>query len=208
MWGSRTGGSGSARFRCRPAGDHTTFDRNIRRGDFGIAVIVYEKMAQLLIQSPGILVDCSLIVVDEIQMIADRTRGPSLEILLTHIRQLDSRRLLACLQPCLTLAVLIRGSTRMSLTSGAGLCPLWEGIAFPIGASELENVETTESQPGPDLTAIAVPHSTWLPGSKLDITYRILLAEGLSNKPSSSGPEWTIPPPPPETWHMSCQPSR
>ena len=60
--------------------------------------------------------------------------------------------------------------------------PLWEGIAFPIGVSELENVETTESQPGPDLTAIAVPHSTWSPGSKLDITYRILLAEGLSKQ--------------------------
>ena len=42
-------------------GDHTRFDKDIRRGDFGIAVIVYEKMAQLLIQSPGILVDCSLI---------------------------------------------------------------------------------------------------------------------------------------------------
>ena len=36
-------------------GDHTLFDQDIRRGDFGIAVIVYEKMAQLLIQSPGIL---------------------------------------------------------------------------------------------------------------------------------------------------------
>ena len=66
-------------------GDHTTFDKNIRRGDFGIAVIVYEKMAQLLINSPGILAECYLIVVDELQMIADRTRGPSLEILLTHI---------------------------------------------------------------------------------------------------------------------------
>ena len=72
-------------------GDHTRFDKDIRRGDFGIAVIVYEKMAQLLIQSPGILVDCSLIVVDEIQMIANRSRGPSLEILLTNIRQLPEQ---------------------------------------------------------------------------------------------------------------------
>ena len=72
-------------------GDNTRFDRDIRRGDFGIAVIVYEKMAQLLIQSPGILVDCSLIVVDEIQIIADPNRGPSLEVLLTHIRRLNNQ---------------------------------------------------------------------------------------------------------------------
>ena len=34
-------------------GDHTGFDRDIRRGDFGVAVIVYEKMAQLNHPIPG-----------------------------------------------------------------------------------------------------------------------------------------------------------
>ena len=164
-------------------GDHTTFDRDIRRGDFGIAVIVYEKMAQLLIQSPGILVDCSLIVVDEIQMIADRTRGPSLEILLTHIRQLaDQPQIIGLSATMSDLGGLDSWLDADVVNIRSRPVPLWEGIAFPIGASELENVETTESQPGPDLTAIAVPHSTWLPGSKLDITYRILLAEGLSKQ--------------------------
>ena len=164
-------------------GDHTTFDRDIRRGDFGIAVIVYEKMPQLLIQSPGILVDCSLIVVDEIQMIADRTRGPSLEILLTHIRQsADQPQIIGLSATMSDLGGLDSWLDADVVNIRSRPVPLWEGIAFPIGASELENVETTESQPGPDLTAIAVPHSTWLPGSKLDITYRILLAEGLSKQ--------------------------
>ena len=55
--------------------------------NFGLAVIVYEKMAQLLVQSPGILANCQLLVVDEIQLIGDQNRGPILEVLLTHVSQ-------------------------------------------------------------------------------------------------------------------------
>ena len=164
-------------------GDHTRFDKDIRRGDFGIAVIVYEKMAQLLIQSPGILVDCSLIVVDEIQMIADRTRGPSLEILLTHIRQLSDQPQLVGLSATMSDLGGLDSWLDADVVNIPGRpVPLWEGIAFPTGSSELENVETGERQPGPDLASVAVPHSSWSPGSKLDTAYRILLAEGLSKQ--------------------------
>ena len=164
-------------------GDHTRFDKDIRRGDFGIAVIVYEKMAQLLIQSPGILVDCSLIVVDEIQMIADRTRGPSLEILLTHIRQLADQPQLVGLSATMSDLGGLDSWLDADVVNIQGRpVPLWEGIAFPTGSSELENVETGERQPGPNLASVAIPHSNWSPGSKLDTAYRILLAEGLSKQ--------------------------
>ena len=164
-------------------GDHIRFDKDIRRGDFGIAVIVYEKMAQLLIQSPGILVDCSLIVVDEIQMIANRTRGPSLEILLTHIRQLDEQTQIIGLSATMSDLGGLDSWLDADVVNIQGRpVPLWEGIAFPVGSSELENIETRERRPGPDLASITTPQSAWSSGSKLDIAYRILLAEGWSKQ--------------------------
>ena len=70
------------------SGDYSEYDNDIRRGDFGIAVIIYEKMAQLLVDSPGIVADCHLLIVDEAQIISDKTRGPLLELLLTRIKLL------------------------------------------------------------------------------------------------------------------------
>lgn len=164
-------------------GDHTRFDRDIRRGDFGIAVIVYEKMAQLLIQSPGILVDCSLIVVDEIQIIADQTRGPLLEILLTHIRQLTEQPQIVGLSATMSdLGGLDSWLDADAVTVPRRPVPLWEGVAFPTGSSELENIESRERQPGADLASIPTPPSAWTLGSKLDIAYRILMAEGLAKQ--------------------------
>ena len=164
-------------------GDHTRFDKDIRRGDFGIAVIVYEKMAQLLIQSPGILVDCSLIVVDEIQMIADRFRGPSLEILLTHIRQLAEQPQIVGLSATMSDLGGLDSWLDADVVNVQGRpVPLWEGIAFPVGSSELQNVETGERQPGPNLSSVASPQSTSKSDSKLDIAYRILSAEGQSKQ--------------------------
>ena len=164
-------------------GDHTTFDRGIRRGDFGIAVIVYEKMAQLLIQAPGILVDCSLIVVDEIQMIADRTRGPSLEILLTHIRQMAEQPQIIGLSATISdLGGLESWLDADVVDIQARPVPLWEGVAFPGGSSELENVDSKRRQPSPDVTSVTVPQSSWSSGSKLDVIYKILAAEGLSKQ--------------------------
>ena len=164
-------------------GDHTRFDKDIRRGDFGIAVVVYEKMAQLLMQSPGILVNCSLIVVDEIQIIADRVRGPSLEILLTHIRQLSEHPQIVGLSATLSDIGGLDSWLDADVVKVQGRpVPLWEGIAFPIGSSKLKNIETGECQQGLDLSSISSPQSTWSIGSKLDVAYRILLSEGLSKQ--------------------------
>ena len=79
------------------SGDHSEFDADIRRGDFGIAIIVYEKLAQLLVQSPGIISDCHLLIADETQLIRDRERGPLLELLLTRIKRLRPSPQIICL---------------------------------------------------------------------------------------------------------------
>ena len=164
-------------------GDHTLFDNEIRRGDFGIAIIVYEKMAQLLVQSPGILVNCSQMIVDEIQMIADPTRGPRLEVLLTHVRRLSEQPQIIGLSATMSdlggldfwLGADVIESTKRPV-------PLWEGIAFPVGSTELVNVETGKRKAGPNLASTAIPKTASFSNSKLDVSYRILLEEGLSKQ--------------------------
>jgi len=79
------------------SGDHAEFDADIRRGNFGIAIIVYEKLAQLLVQSSGIISDCHLLIADETQLIRDRERGPLLELLLTRIKRLQPAPQIICL---------------------------------------------------------------------------------------------------------------
>lgn len=65
--------------------DRKEFDRDIYRGRFHIAVVVFEKMQALMVASPALLRNVGLVVVDELQMIGDPTRGAGLEILLTKI---------------------------------------------------------------------------------------------------------------------------
>lgn len=68
--------------------DHTEFDENISIGFFDIAVIIFEKMNILLTKNHDLLNDCGLIVVDELQLLNERSRGATLEILLTKIKNL------------------------------------------------------------------------------------------------------------------------
>jgi len=66
--------------------DRKEFDEDIVRLNFEIAVVVFEKMYSLVVSQPSLLASAGLIVVDELQMIADKERGPELELLLTKIR--------------------------------------------------------------------------------------------------------------------------
>jgi helicase len=65
--------------------DRQEQDREIEKGNFDLAIMIYEKFNQLLIKNLDILSLINLIVVDELQMIADPTRGPVLELALTKI---------------------------------------------------------------------------------------------------------------------------
>jgi len=66
--------------------DRTEFDDSILAGYFDIAIIIFEKMNTLLTQKLAVLNSCGLVVVDELQLLNDKSRGPSLEILLTKIK--------------------------------------------------------------------------------------------------------------------------
>ncbi|MBI3796479.1 MAG: DEAD/DEAH box helicase [Deltaproteobacteria bacterium] len=65
--------------------DRREFDRDIEQGDFHLAVLVYEKLSQLLVRHPHLLRTVALVVVDELQMLGDPDRGPGLELSLTKL---------------------------------------------------------------------------------------------------------------------------
>lgn len=96
--------------------DHKEFDRDIRRGQFHIAVIVFEKMQGLLVVSPTLLRHVGLVVIDELQMIGDRSRGAGLEILLTKIKTSETTAQI------IGLSAVLGSSQHLARWLGAELC--------------------------------------------------------------------------------------
>ncbi len=71
--------------------DHRDFDRDFEEGRFSIAVVVYEKLAQLLVRRPERLEQIALVIADELELLSDPERGATAEILLTRVLQSQCR---------------------------------------------------------------------------------------------------------------------
>ena len=56
------------------------------RGHFDIALLTYEKFSAIALTNPYVLEQVGTIVIDEVQMIADESRGANLEFILTLLR--------------------------------------------------------------------------------------------------------------------------
>jgi len=56
------------------------------RGRYDIALLTYEKFAAIALTNPYILEQVGTMVIDEVQMIADESRGANLEFILTLLR--------------------------------------------------------------------------------------------------------------------------
>jgi replicative superfamily II helicase len=65
--------------------DHRDQEQDLERGAFDLAVIVYEKFNLLMIKNIDLLGMIDLILVDEIQMIGDQSRGGDLEMALLKV---------------------------------------------------------------------------------------------------------------------------
>jgi helicase len=71
--------------------DRREYDRMIEAGEFGIALIVYEKMAQLMVKNPFLLKRIEMVIIDDLHEIGNPDRGPGLEVTLTKIITLPYR---------------------------------------------------------------------------------------------------------------------
>ncbi|MCK4655819.1 MAG: DEAD/DEAH box helicase, partial [candidate division Zixibacteria bacterium] len=65
--------------------DRHEFDRQVEMGEFDLGVIIYEKFNQMLLRNLDLLKSIDLLVIDELQMLADESRGASLEILILKV---------------------------------------------------------------------------------------------------------------------------
>jgi helicase len=64
---------------------HDRKEQDLERKEFHIGVVVFEKLNALLVKNPNLLEGIGLVVIDELQMMGDDTRGAGLELLLTKI---------------------------------------------------------------------------------------------------------------------------
>lgn len=70
----------------RSTGEIADDNDALMRGKFDIALLTYERFTALAVVAPFLLRNVGLVVVDELQMIADEGRGANLEFLLTYLR--------------------------------------------------------------------------------------------------------------------------
>lgn len=70
----------------RATGEITDDIPALMRGQYDLCLFTYEKFSALVLGSPFLLDQIGTIVIDEVQMIADETRGVNLEFLLTLLR--------------------------------------------------------------------------------------------------------------------------
>ncbi|HNR31281.1 MAG TPA: DEAD/DEAH box helicase [Candidatus Hydrogenedentes bacterium] len=96
--------------------DRREFDRDFEEGDFSVAVVVYEKLAQLLVRRPERLEEIDLVLADELELLSDPERWPMAELLLTRILHYGgaARRLIG-------LSAVIGGADRLAEWMGARL---------------------------------------------------------------------------------------
>jgi replicative superfamily II helicase len=135
----------------RATGD-TTADEIVplMRGQYDICLMTYEKCAALLLGSPHLLEQVGTIVIDEVQMVADPSRGVNLEFLLTMLRL---RRRAGTDPQIIALSAVIGDTNGLERWLGARLLrrterpvPLDEGILQADGSFRYVSSETGDEK--------------------------------------------------------------
>jgi len=112
-------------------GDHDTADEWLGRYD--VIITTNEKMDSLIRHQASWLKSVTLIVADEIHLMNDAGRGPTLEVVLTRLRQMTSAQVLA-LSATISNADQIAEWLRAKLVrSDWRPIPLYRGVIYPNG---------------------------------------------------------------------------
>jgi helicase len=150
----------------RATGDTADDIPDLMAGRYDIALMTYEKAAALLLASPHLLRGVGTIIVDEVQMLADRSRGAALEFLLTLLRH---RRRKGVRAQLVLLSAVVGNTNGLERWISGGLLrtdvrpiPLDEGILRADGTFRFEADDGT-----PKLLHIARPE--YRKGSAQDI---------------------------------------
>jgi helicase len=131
----------------RATGDSTSDDiAPLMNGQYDVCLMTYEKCAALLLSNPYLLDQVGTVVIDEVQMIADESRGVNLEFLLTL---LILRRREGSEPQIIALSAVIGDTNGLERWLGARLLrrterpvPLDEGILRASGAFRFLSSET------------------------------------------------------------------
>lgn len=135
-------------------GDFDNADKNLEKTD--IIVLTNEKMDSLIRHGAEWINDVSLVIADEVHLLGDRDRGPTLEIVLTKLKLLQQK------PQILALSATVTNAKEISSWIGCDLIendwrpvPLWEGV-YDSGTVRMQNgkkfeVETSMRGPSVDL---------------------------------------------------------
>ncbi|MGI0010276.1 MAG: DEAD/DEAH box helicase, partial [Nitrosopumilaceae archaeon] len=135
-------------------GDFDNADKNLEKSD--IIVLTNEKMDSLIRHGAEWINDVSLVIADEVHLLGDQDRGPTLEIVLTKLKLLQQK------PQILALSATVTNAKEISSWIGCDLVendwrpvPLWEGV-YDDGTVRMQNgkkfeVEISMRGPSVDL---------------------------------------------------------
>ena len=131
-------------------GDFDLADKNLEKSD--IIVVTNEKMDSVIRHSIEWLDDITLVIADEVHLLGDIERGPTLEIVLTKLKLLEQHPQLLALSATVTNADEISSWLGCDLVeSDWRPVPLWEGVydGGTVTMQNGKNFEIVTSMRGP-----------------------------------------------------------
>ncbi len=135
-------------------GDYDATDKNLEKSD--IVVLTNEKMDSVIRHGVEWVDDIALVIADEVHLLGDEERGPTLEIILTKMKLLQKKPQILALSATVTNAIEISSWLGCDLVeSDWRPVPLWEGV-YEGGTVTMKNgrnfeVETSLRGPPVDL---------------------------------------------------------